>query len=118
MAVCTCGSDLVMAGQHESGCAVLAAAHERVKKMSDLFCKNGIWMTPAAVENVNETSTDVLADLHLLQHDHITPEVLLEMCLNGADEDRRQGWRDYVQAITKAAEDGGANSYSQSEHSR
>ena len=26
MPVCTCGSDLVMAGQHESGCAVIAAA--------------------------------------------------------------------------------------------
>ena len=26
MAICTCGSDLVMAGQHESDCAVIASA--------------------------------------------------------------------------------------------
>lgn len=52
------------------------------------------------VEEVNE---DITADLVALIRGEITPEELLAHCLDGADEDREQGWREYVEALVAAA---------------
>lgn len=58
-----------------------------------------IKFTAAALENINETSADVDADLAALRSGEITRESLLAHCLNGADPDRVQGWNDYVAAL-------------------
>jgi hypothetical protein len=57
----------------------------------------------AALENVMETGCDPAADIAALRHGRHTEESLLSHCLDGADEDREDGWREYVQAIAVAA---------------
>jgi hypothetical protein len=52
--------------------------------------------THAALENLDETGADWQADLARLNAGEITFEGLLEYCLKGADENREEGWRDYV----------------------
>lgn len=34
----------------------------------------------------------------------LTKEALLASCMDGADEDREQGWRDYVDAVMELAQ--------------
>lgn len=66
----------------------------------------GIQMSRAAAGNVEETATDVAADLRLLRRGIKTSQALLEDCLDGADADREQGWYDYVEALTAVTEEG------------
>jgi hypothetical protein len=37
-----------------------------------------------------------------MRHGSITAESLLAHCLDGADADRADGWRDYVAAVVEA----------------
>ncbi len=52
---------------------------------------------------MEETSTDVAADVARLRSGEITRDALLAECLDGADEDRVEGWREYVEAVSAAA---------------
>lgn len=63
----------------------------------------GVEMSTAAAENVRESSTNVAADLEHLSSGVLTPTTLLEICLDGADADRVQGWNDYVEALSSIA---------------
>jgi hypothetical protein len=53
----------------------------------------------AALEAIEETGLDVAADVERLIEHRVTPAELLAECLQGADDDRVQGWRDYVRAL-------------------
>lgn len=53
----------------------------------------------AAIENIEETDADWTHDLQRLRDGSTTPEALLDFCLDGADPDRVQGWRDYVDGL-------------------
>lgn len=53
----------------------------------------------AALENIEETGADWTYDLERLREGRFTEESLLEHCLDGADDDRVQGWRDYVATL-------------------
>jgi len=64
----------------------------------------GATMTIAAARNLEETGTDVAADLAALRAGTMTRDALLAHCLNGADEDRVEGWREYVEAVSAAAQ--------------
>lgn len=59
-------------------------------------------LTTAAQRNVDETSTDVAADIAALRVGK-TAGALLSECLDGADDDRIEGWREYVAAVANAA---------------
>jgi hypothetical protein len=69
---------------------------ERTETMST------IKFTQAAQENIEETRCDVDADLAALRSGAHTRESLLSHCLDGADADREQGWREYVEALGAA----------------
>lgn len=62
-----------------------------------------IKFTAAALENINETGADVAGDLAALRSGEHTAESLLAFCLDGADDDRAEGWRDYVSALVAAS---------------
>ena len=53
----------------------------------------------AALENIEETGVDPLADAADLRSGAHTSESLLAQCLRGADDDRAEGWHDYVSAL-------------------
>jgi hypothetical protein len=55
-----------------------------------------ITFTAAATTNLIETGVDWASDWRALKAGETTPEALLEDCLAGADEDRAEGWREYV----------------------
>lgn len=57
-------------------------------------------MTTAAARNVAETSTDVDVDIRRFRTGVIDRAALLAECLDGADDDRTDGWRDYVDHVT------------------
>lgn len=59
-------------------------------------------MSDAAAANVEETGAPVLADVARLLSGEITEDELLAECLDGADDDRVQGWHDYVLACAAA----------------
>lgn len=59
-------------------------------------------LTPAALANLEETGTDWREDMAALRCGGTTEEALLEHCLDGADEDRVEGWREYVSALVAA----------------
>lgn len=56
-----------------------------------------------AQRNIEETGCDPMDDMHRVVTGEQTREGLLAFCLDGAEEDRVQGWRDYVQTICEAA---------------
>lgn len=61
----------------------------------------------AALDNINETGLDtaeMAEDVGQLLRGEVLEAQLLARCLDGADEDREQGWRDYVATIVGAAE--------------
>ncbi len=63
-------------------------------------------LTAAAAANLSEVgmgAIDVTNDVESLANGQRTAEQLLEDCIDGADEDRVQGWRDYVDAVEAAA---------------
>lgn len=66
-----------------------------------------VTLSTAALENFAETGLDVdltvADDVAALRSGKHTSESLLAECLDGADDDREQGWRDYVSAVVAAA---------------
>jgi hypothetical protein len=60
-------------------------------------------LTPAAIDNARETGADVEGDVAAIRSGAHTRESLLAHCLDGADADRVQGWREYVAAVCGAA---------------
>jgi hypothetical protein len=62
--------------------------------------------TDAANENIREcglTGEDFERDVSKVRSGRLSREDLLLACLEGADDDRAQGWRDYVSAVVEAA---------------
>lgn len=64
---------------------------------------NGVTLTRAAAVNVEETGIDPSDDVQRLRAGEVTPEVLMAECLDGADDDRVDGWREYVDNVADAA---------------
>lgn len=62
-------------------------------------------LSNAALENVEETGIDPMSDVARLRAGEVTREALLDECLDGADDDRVQGWNDYVDAVVSYAND-------------
>jgi len=58
--------------------------------------------TNEALLNIEETCTNYELDLMRIGQLGWTPEEILADCLDGADEDRVQGWHDYVDAIVES----------------
>ncbi len=59
----------------------------------------GVTMTRAAARNVEECGFDPAIDVEAARAGHETYDSLLDLCLRGAEQDRHQGWVDYVDAI-------------------
>lgn len=55
--------------------------------------------TSAALANIAETGADWSADLAALRAGTLTASALLGHCLDGADDDRAEGWREYVATL-------------------
>lgn len=53
----------------------------------------------AAIRNIEETGIDPLEDVRRVREMLVSRDALLEECLQGADDDRIDGWQDYVSAI-------------------
>jgi hypothetical protein len=71
-------------------------------KTSDTVVVGGVRMSREAARCVEETGIDPADDIQaILAGTHSEPS-LLAHCLDGADEDRVQGWHDYVAAIMAA----------------
>lgn len=62
-----------------------------------------LFFSAASLENIQETGCDVQADLTALVQGSTTEDALLEHCLDGADEDRETGWREYVAELRRCA---------------
>lgn len=79
--------------------------------MAQKIIVNGIELTPAAYENMQETgmleasdrSADMARDVQNVRNGDVAVFRLRERCLDGADDDRREGWLDYVGAVARAA---------------
>jgi hypothetical protein len=63
----------------------------------------GVGMSVEAATNVAEAGVDVAADVMAIRSGTLTGETLLSECLDGADDDRIHGWRDYVSSVVIAA---------------
>lgn len=61
-------------------------------------------LTRDAELNIAETGCDPFGDVAALAAGRHTVRTLLAHCLDGADQDRVQGWREYVAAVSDAAE--------------
>ena len=59
--------------------------------------------SPAALACIAETSADVETDVGLIRAGAISRDELLAQCLDGADEDRAEGWADYVDEVVRLA---------------
>jgi hypothetical protein len=75
---------------------------EEIQTMTNIKI-DGVEMTAAAAECVRETGADVAADVASLRSGEHTAESLLVYCLDGADDDRADGWREYVAAVVAVA---------------
>lgn len=64
---------------------------------------NAIKLTTDAQRNVEEAGINPMDDVTALRSGEQTRESLLAACLDGADDDRVEGWRDYVAAVAAAA---------------
>jgi hypothetical protein len=64
----------------------------------------GVGMSDAAADNVMETGIDVRADVDRIRDRIISRQQLFESCMAGADVDREDGWRDYVEAVCAVAD--------------
>jgi len=60
-------------------------------------------LSNAALENVAETGIDPMNDVARLRAGEVTEEALIDECLGGADDDRVEGWREYVEAVVAYA---------------
>ena len=84
---------------------------ETAASMPDAICRAielaaarvGLTFTQAALENIEETGCDPRADVEALRSGAHTRESLLAHCLDGADADRVEGWREYVATVSAAA---------------
>lgn len=70
----------------------------------------GVPLTKAAAENLQAVAAtkaaqaaEVAQDVSALRRGEKTPAQLLAYCLDGAEPEYVQGWRDYVSAIEAAA---------------
>lgn len=64
----------------------------------------GVVMSREAAENVRECNVDVQDDVRKLRAGQWTQKSLLNLCLEGAEPDREQGWREYVVAVVTYVE--------------
>lgn len=64
----------------------------------------GCDFTRAALDAIEETGVDPTDDLDALRCGRMTAADLLARCLDGADADRAEGWRDYVSALARCAD--------------
>jgi hypothetical protein len=53
----------------------------------------------AVVEETGLTPAEVARDVDDVRHGYLTPDALTERCLDGADDDRVDGWHAYVDAV-------------------
>lgn len=60
--------------------------------------------TTAAWDNIAATDADALADAIKVRDGRLTRDSLLLFCLDGADPDYVQGWRDYVDEVCRVAD--------------
>jgi hypothetical protein len=69
-----------------------------------------IRLTDAAMRNIAEIGNDidVANDIAAIRSGRMSEDELLDLCLDGADDDRVQGWREYVDAVIDAAHDADA----------
>lgn len=58
----------------------------------------------AALENIEETDCDAISDLTKIKDGRLDFDSLLAACLDGADHDRVQGWRDYCEEVCRIAD--------------
>jgi len=58
--------------------------------------------TNEAQLNIEETGTYWKLDVERILELGWTPEEILAECLDGADDDRVQGWHDYVEALVES----------------
>ena len=65
--------------------------------------RNPYALSSAALACVEETGTVPALDVNAIREGRQSAESLLVACLDGADEDREEGWRDYVSAVALAA---------------
>ena len=65
---------------------------------------NGVnlFFSEAALRCIEETGTNIEDDVDALRDGSMSPAELLTHCLDGADEDRYQGWLDYVNELGRA----------------
>ena len=103
---------------HSTGEGLLCELSDRLYLLGDV---NGPWavevatqadlldninLTAAALANLEELGLDdddIRADVDALRTGKRTRDAFLAECLDGADEDREEGWRDYVSAVASAA---------------
>lgn len=64
----------------------------------------GVWMSLEAAKNVKECGVDVAEVMRSLTSEELLPRELFEHCLKGAEQDRWQGWLDFVQACSYASQ--------------
>jgi hypothetical protein len=62
-----------------------------------------IKFSQAAQESIKETGIDPAEDIAAIRSGKLTEEGLLARCLDGADEDRAEGWNEYVATVVSAA---------------
>lgn len=67
------------------------------------FMSRPLVLSELAQLNVEETGVDLQDDIEALRSGRHTAETLLAHCLDGADEDRVHGWKEYVDAVVEAA---------------
>lgn len=65
-----------------------------------------IKFSTAAQANIDETGCSPEDDIYRIRTGEQTREGLLAYCLDGADPDRVQGWREYVATICEEAAQG------------
>lgn len=58
----------------------------------------------AALENIEETDCDSIADLTKIKDGRLDFNSLLDACLEGSGPDREQGWRDYCEEVCRIAD--------------
>lgn len=63
----------------------------------------GVALSVYALENIEETGVVPEDDIAALKCGAHTCATLLAHCLDGAAEDRYEGWRDYVSSLCEAA---------------
>lgn len=60
--------------------------------------------TQAAQQNIDETGINPENDIAGIRSGVLTYNLLLVHCLNGASDDRVQGWKEYVETVCEIAE--------------